>query len=95
MLAKRKYGKLIPTQTALDNLKINVHKISMADYEQHHYDKDLLAQAGKYLNLLFFHIIWHIKLFKINGYLLQLICGDKNMENVPIAKIVLYKNESV
>lgn len=47
MLAKRKYGKLIPTQTALDNLKINVHKISMADYEQHHYDKDLLAQAGK------------------------------------------------
>ncbi|KAJ8983903.1 hypothetical protein NQ317_006707, partial [Molorchus minor] len=46
MLAKRKCGKLMPAQTALDNLKINVHKISMADYEQHHYDKDLLAQAA-------------------------------------------------
>ncbi|XP_018574784.1 eye-specific diacylglycerol kinase isoform X2 [Anoplophora glabripennis] len=46
MLAKRKCGKLIPTQTALDNLKINVHRISMSEYEQHHYDKDLLAQAA-------------------------------------------------
>lgn len=51
MLAKRKYaGKLVPAQTALDNLKIDVYKINMADYEQHHYDKDLLAQAGKLKN---------------------------------------------
>lgn len=47
MLVKRKRGRLAPTQTALDNLKISVNKISMADYEQHHYDKDLLIQAGK------------------------------------------------
>ncbi|XP_074039170.1 retinal degeneration A isoform X2 [Leptinotarsa decemlineata] len=46
MLAKRKYGKSIPTQTALDNLKLNVHKLTMADYEQLHNDKDLLAQAA-------------------------------------------------
>lgn len=47
MLAKRKRGRLVPTQTAFDNLKISVNKIMMADYEQHHYDKDLLIQAGK------------------------------------------------
>lgn len=46
MLAKRKSGKEAPSFTALDNLKINVYKICMSDYEQHHYDKDLLAQAG-------------------------------------------------
>lgn len=45
MLSKRKGGKA-PPQTALDNLKINVNIISMGDYEQHHYDKNLLAQAG-------------------------------------------------
>ncbi|KAG5887656.1 hypothetical protein JTB14_003109 [Gonioctena quinquepunctata] len=48
MLVKRKYGKSIPTQAALDNLKLNVHKLTMADYEQHHNDKDLLAQAGEF-----------------------------------------------
>lgn len=58
MLAKRKFGKLIPTQTALDNLKINVHKISMAEYEHHHYDKDLLAQAGKiFLRIINYFIL--------------------------------------
>ncbi|CAH2003450.1 unnamed protein product [Acanthoscelides obtectus] len=46
MLIKRKGGKLTPTQTALDNLKITVHRISMADYEQHHDEKDLLAQSA-------------------------------------------------
>ncbi|XP_031333831.1 eye-specific diacylglycerol kinase [Photinus pyralis] len=46
MLSKRKGGKPNVPQTALDNLKINIHKISMSDYEQHHYDKDLLAQAA-------------------------------------------------
>lgn len=47
MLAKRKCGKPNIPQTALDNLKIDVYRITMADYEQHHYDKDLLSQAGK------------------------------------------------
>lgn len=47
MLSKRKGGKA-PPQTALDNLKINVYIINMSDYEQHHYDKNLLTQAGKY-----------------------------------------------
>lgn len=46
MLAKRKRGRLVATQTALENLKIQIFKISMAEYEQHHYDKDLLTQAG-------------------------------------------------
>ncbi|XP_076260554.1 retinal degeneration A isoform X2 [Rhynchophorus ferrugineus] len=46
MLAKRKCGKVMPPQAALENLKISVHKISMSDYEQHHYEKELLAQAA-------------------------------------------------
>ena len=33
-------------QTALETLKVNVDRISMCDYEQHHYDKELLKQAG-------------------------------------------------
>lgn len=35
-------------QTALETLKVNVDRISMCDYEQHHYDKELLKQAGLY-----------------------------------------------
>lgn len=30
----------------LETLKVNVDRISMSDYEQHHYDKELLKQAG-------------------------------------------------
>lgn len=48
MLAKRKGGKPAPA-TALENLKVNLHMINMSDYEQHHYDKDLLTQAGMFL----------------------------------------------
>jgi hypothetical protein len=33
-------------QTALETFKVNVDRINMSDYEQHHYDKDLLKQAG-------------------------------------------------
>lgn len=51
MLAKRKGGKA-PPQTALDNLNICVHRISMSDYEQHHYDKNLLTQAGTLTTIL-------------------------------------------
>jgi hypothetical protein len=36
-------------QTALEAMKVNVDRISMCDYEQHHYDKELLQQAGLYL----------------------------------------------
>ncbi|XP_048526386.1 eye-specific diacylglycerol kinase isoform X2 [Dendroctonus ponderosae] len=46
MLAKRKSGKVIPPQAALQNMKYTVYKISMPDYEQHHYDKDKLAEAA-------------------------------------------------
>ncbi|KAF2903245.1 hypothetical protein ILUMI_02941 [Ignelater luminosus] len=46
MLSKRKGGKPNVPQTALDNLNITINRISMNDYEQHHYDKDLLAQAA-------------------------------------------------
>lgn len=30
----------------MEPFKINVHKISMADYEQHHYEKQLLKESG-------------------------------------------------
>ncbi|XP_050297175.1 eye-specific diacylglycerol kinase isoform X3 [Anthonomus grandis grandis] len=46
MLAKRKSGKVIPPQAALQTLKYNVFKLSMPDYEQHHYDKDKLAEVA-------------------------------------------------
>lgn len=46
MLAKRKGGKSNIQQTALETLKVNVDRISMCDYEQHHYDKELLKQAA-------------------------------------------------
>lgn len=36
-------------QTTLDQLKFTIHLITMSDYEQHHYDKELLKQAGKIL----------------------------------------------
>ncbi|XP_071452810.1 eye-specific diacylglycerol kinase isoform X2 [Hetaerina americana] len=46
MLAKRKGGKANNQQTTLEQLKLTVNKINMSDYEQHHYDKDLLKQAA-------------------------------------------------
>ncbi|KAG8234472.1 hypothetical protein J437_LFUL015114, partial [Ladona fulva] len=46
MLAKRKGGKANNQQTTLEQLKLSVNKINMGDYEQHHYDKDLLKQAA-------------------------------------------------
>lgn len=52
MLAKRKSGKVIPPQAALQNLKYTVFKISMPDYEQHHYDKDKLSEAGRYYSVV-------------------------------------------
>jgi hypothetical protein len=43
-------------QTALETLKVNVDRISMSDYEQHHYDKELLKQAGMYHDIVTFNI---------------------------------------
>lgn len=63
MLAKRKSGKVIPPQAALQNLKYTVYKISMPDYEQHHYDKDKLTEAGK------FHF------FQVHSYVFPFITG--------------------
>ncbi|XP_054261005.1 eye-specific diacylglycerol kinase-like isoform X3 [Macrosteles quadrilineatus] len=45
MLAKRRGGKPNVPQATLDQLRVTVYRISMADYEQHHYDKTLLKQA--------------------------------------------------
>nr|XP_022904249.1 eye-specific diacylglycerol kinase isoform X2 [Onthophagus taurus] len=47
MLAKRKgtktaSGPCVP----LDNVHVTLHRILMSDYEQHHYDKELLTQAA-------------------------------------------------
>ncbi|XP_069679384.1 eye-specific diacylglycerol kinase isoform X2 [Periplaneta americana] len=52
MLAKRKGGKSNIQQTALETLKVNVDRISMTDYEQHHYDKELLKQAAVPLGVI-------------------------------------------
>ncbi|XP_046665823.1 eye-specific diacylglycerol kinase isoform X2 [Homalodisca vitripennis] len=46
MLAKRRGGKAHVPQTTLEQLRVTVYRISMADYEQHHYDKQLLKQAA-------------------------------------------------
>lgn len=47
MLAKRKPGRVIAPQTTLDKLPITVNLITMADYEKHHYDKELLAKTAE------------------------------------------------
>ncbi|XP_026747257.1 eye-specific diacylglycerol kinase isoform X2 [Trichoplusia ni] len=47
MLAKKKPGRTIAPQTTLDKLTITVNLITMADYERHHYDKELLAKTAE------------------------------------------------
>lgn len=47
MLAKRRGGRPQAQEAAQESLKVTVLKISMPDYEQHHYDKELLAQAAQ------------------------------------------------
>ncbi|CAG2054170.1 unnamed protein product [Timema podura] len=46
MLAKCKGSKPDLPQTALEQMTVSVDKISMSDYEQHHYEKDLLKEAA-------------------------------------------------
>lgn len=38
----------------MESMNIQVNRIKMSDYEQHHYDKDLLRQSGELSNLLLF-----------------------------------------
>lgn len=35
------------SQAPLETLRVELYSINMSDYEQHHYDKELLKQAGK------------------------------------------------
>lgn len=32
----------------MESMNIQVHRIKMPDYEQHHYDKELLRQSGEF-----------------------------------------------
>ncbi|XP_053678775.1 eye-specific diacylglycerol kinase [Anopheles nili] len=52
MLAKKKPGRANVPQEKLESLNISLLKIMMADYEQHHYDKDLLRQSAVMLGNL-------------------------------------------
>ncbi|XP_053599572.1 eye-specific diacylglycerol kinase isoform X3 [Plodia interpunctella] len=52
MLAKRKPGRTIAPQTTVDKLTLTVNLITMADYERHHYDKELLAKTAERVGTL-------------------------------------------
>ncbi|XP_055625331.1 eye-specific diacylglycerol kinase isoform X2 [Toxorhynchites rutilus septentrionalis] len=52
MLAKRKPGRANVPQEKLESLNIPLMKIMMSDYEQNHYDKDLLRQSAVNLGTL-------------------------------------------
>lgn len=41
-------------QTTVDKLTLTVNLITMADYERHHYDKELLAKTGNELSLFIY-----------------------------------------
>ncbi|XP_035897196.1 eye-specific diacylglycerol kinase isoform X2 [Anopheles stephensi] len=52
MLAKKKPGRANVPQEKLEALNISLMKIMMADYEQHHYDKELLRQSAVNLGMM-------------------------------------------
>ncbi|XP_055612047.1 eye-specific diacylglycerol kinase isoform X2 [Uranotaenia lowii] len=52
MLAKRKPGRANVPQEKLESLTITLMKINMNDYEQHHYDKELLRSSAVNLGSL-------------------------------------------
>ncbi|XP_045488964.1 eye-specific diacylglycerol kinase isoform X5 [Pieris rapae] len=52
MLAKKKPGRVLAPLTTLDKLNFTVNIITMADYERHHYDKELLAKAAERIGTL-------------------------------------------
>lgn len=43
--------------STMESMNIQVNRIKMSDYEQHHYDKDLLRQSGELSNLLLFFFV--------------------------------------
>ncbi|KAG5682357.1 hypothetical protein PVAND_011713 [Polypedilum vanderplanki] len=49
MLAKKKPGRMNVQQATLEPTNINICRIKMSDYEQHHYDKDSLKQSATLL----------------------------------------------
>ncbi|XP_048481036.1 eye-specific diacylglycerol kinase isoform X2 [Plutella xylostella] len=55
MLAKKKPGRVIAPQATLDKLTLTVNLITMADYERHHYDKELLAKTAERVGTLDVH----------------------------------------
>ncbi|XP_052122101.1 eye-specific diacylglycerol kinase isoform X3 [Frankliniella occidentalis] len=46
MLAKRRGGRPQAQSAAQESVRVSVLRINMPDYEQHHYEKELLAQAA-------------------------------------------------
>ncbi|XP_059617660.1 eye-specific diacylglycerol kinase [Phlebotomus argentipes] len=46
MLAKRKPGRINVQHSTMEPLNISINRITMSDYEQNHYDKDLLKQSA-------------------------------------------------
>ncbi|XP_038213039.1 eye-specific diacylglycerol kinase isoform X6 [Zerene cesonia] len=52
MLAKKKPGRVLAPLATLDKLTFTVNLITMADYERHHYDKELLAKAAERVGTL-------------------------------------------
>ncbi|XP_070500338.1 eye-specific diacylglycerol kinase [Chironomus tepperi] len=46
MLAKKKPGRTNVQQATLEPMNINICRIKMSDYEQHHYDKETLKQSA-------------------------------------------------
>ncbi|XP_045492841.1 eye-specific diacylglycerol kinase isoform X2 [Colias croceus] len=52
MLAKKKPGRVLAPLATLDKLTFTVNLITMADYERHHYDKELLAKAAERIGTL-------------------------------------------
>ncbi|XP_037029627.1 eye-specific diacylglycerol kinase isoform X3 [Bradysia coprophila] len=46
MLAKKKPGRTNVQLSGFEPLFVSIHKISMTDYEQYHYDKDRLSQSA-------------------------------------------------
>ncbi|XP_063233449.1 eye-specific diacylglycerol kinase isoform X2 [Bacillus rossius redtenbacheri] len=52
MLSKRKGTKRDLPQTALEQVTVSIDRITMSDYEQHHYDKELLKQGAVPLGVI-------------------------------------------
>ncbi|CRK97224.1 CLUMA_CG010621, isoform B [Clunio marinus] len=47
MLAKKTPGRTNVPQTTLEPMNIGISRIKMSDYEQHHYDKEIMKQSAE------------------------------------------------